>query len=149
MTRGPYLFYVAKRPHLAHVTPPFLLLLGAVACAGSESSPRVRIVQPQDGASIDTTAVQLELVAEGVEIGPAGKPGYAHHHLFIDRDITPIDHSIPAGQPGVVHLGAGQSEYLIENLTPGAHTVIAVLGDADHVPLAPPVTDTVQFTVKP
>lgn len=140
---------VAKPPHVALVSLLFPLVVATLACAASESAPRVRIVAPEDEATIDTSAVLIELAADGVEIGPAGQPGYAHHHLFIDREITPPGETIPAGQPGIVHLGAGQSQYAIDGLTPGWHVVIAVLADADHVPLAPLVTDTVQFTVRP
>ena len=59
-----------------------------------------------------------------------------------------MDEPIPAGQPGVVHLGGGQTEYVIEGLAPGEHRVIAVLGDWAHVPVETVSADTVTFTVQ-
>ena len=47
------------------------------------------------------------------------------------------------------HLGAAQTEYTIEDLGPGEHTVIAVLGDYQHVRIAEVAPDTVRFTVGP
>lgn len=95
------------------------------------------------------STVSVTLAASGVDIGPAGEPGKAHHHLFIDRDVTPPGLPIPGGEAGIVHLGNGQSEFTIENLASGEHTLIAVLADANHIPISPWVTDTVQFIVAP
>lgn len=126
-------------------------LLAAVACAGREGSPRVEIVEPADGAVIDSRDVRVVLAATGVEIAPAGeeRSGTAHHHLFIDRTLTPPSDPIPAGVTGIVHLGRGQTEFVVQELAPGPHSVIAVLGDWAHLPLDPLATDTVRFTVRP
>jgi hypothetical protein len=119
-----------------------------LACGTEAGTPSVEITQPAEGATVGSS-IPVTLAASGVEIGPAGEPGKAHHHLFIDRDVTPAAHPIPAGEGGIVHLGSGQSEFTIENLAPGQHILIAVLADADHIPIAPLATDTVRFTVAP
>jgi hypothetical protein len=122
-----------------------------VAC-GTEAPPAtVRIVEPAAGETVRGTTVRVVLAASGVEIAPAAdeRPGTAHHHLFIDREITPLADTIPAGVTGIVHLGRGQSEFVIEDLTPGEHRVIAVLADWAHVPLSPLASDTVAFLVAP
>ena len=114
-------------------------------------APRVRIVEPKQGATVTGKTVHVVLEAKGVEIAPAAehRAGTAHHHLFLDTDVTAADAGIPIGMAGIVHLGKGQKEYSFEAVTPGPHRLIAVLADPNHVPLKPLVADTVRFTVKP
>ena len=97
------------------------------------------------------TSVHVVLEAQGVEIAPAAehRAGTAHHHLFLDTDLTAPDAAVPVGVPGIVHLGKGQSEYTFEGVAPGVHRLIALLADPNHVPLKPLVADTARFTVKP
>ncbi len=116
-----------------------------------ESAPlmAVRLVEPADGAVIDGSSVSVVLEVEGLDIVPAGtiQPRSGHHHLLVNTDLTPAGQPIPA-TPGVqIHLGGGQTDYHLTDLEPGEYTVIAVVGDALHVPLDPPVVDTVTFTV--
>jgi len=125
-----------------------------VATASCSSGPparepiRVEITEPTNGAVVGPD-VRVVLAASGVTIGPAGvDSSAAHHHLFLDTDPTPPGQPIPAGEVGIVHLGKGQTEYVFEGLAPGEHRVIAVLANWVHVPLAPPVRDTVLFTVR-
>ena len=80
--------------------------------------------------------------------GGPQRAGTAHHHLFLDTDVTASDAAIPMETAGIVHLGKGQSEYSFEGVKPGTHRLIAVLADPNHVPLKPLVADTVRFTVK-
>jgi hypothetical protein len=63
----------------------------------------------------------------------------------VDRDITPVGVTIPA-EDGIIHLGAAQTEHEMQ-LEPGAHTIIAVLGDHAHVRPAEVKTDTVTVVV--
>jgi hypothetical protein len=135
-------------PTSKHLTP-LLLVAAAMACGEGAPSASVEIVEPPEGATLPSSSVRIVLAAGGVQIGPAGQEGMVHHHLFIDRDLTSMRETIPAGEPGIVHLGAGQTEFTVENLSDGEHTIIAVLADAVHLPLAPPVTDTVRFAVRP
>ena len=125
----------------------------AAAQAKPQAAPaaRVRIVEPTDGSTVTGTSVHVRLEAQGVEIAPAAehRAGTAHHHLFLDTDVTPADAAIPAGTPGIIHLGKGQTEYTFEGVAPGPHRLIAVLADPNHVPLTPWAVDTVRFTVKP
>ena len=125
--------------------------LAAVTCGGREGSARVDIVEPVDGAVVDGPDIRIVLTAAGVEIAPASeeRSGTAHHHLFIDRALTPPGDTIPSGLTGIRHLGRGQTEFVVRGLAPGTHTVIAVLADWAHLPLDPLATDTVRFTVQP
>ncbi len=120
----------------------------AVACAG-EDSARVEIVEPADGAIVNSRDVWVKLAAAGFEIVPASeeRSGTAHHHLFVDTALTLPSDTIPAGITGIVHLGRGQTEFVVQGLAPGAHRVIAILADWAHLPLDP-LADTVRFTVR-
>jgi hypothetical protein len=125
-------------------------VISAVLLAGCEAPAEVRIHAPGEG---DTLAgdVPVSLSASGIEIAPASehRPGTAHHHLFVDRDLTPPGEKMPSGTTGLIHLGKGDSTFTILALAPGEHRVIAVLGDSAHVPLDPLAADTVTFTVAP
>ena len=130
------------------------LVLGAVillplAAPAQTRHAKVKIAAPANGATV-SRPVKVILVATGVEIVPATvqRPGTGHHHLFVDHDLTPVDDTIPRGVTGILHLGRGQTEFVLDSLTPGPHRVIAVVADWKHVPLKPLVVDTVRFTVK-
>lgn len=124
-----------------------LLAFGAAGCDAPQAV--VEIVGPAGGAVVEGPNVRVVLAARGVEIAPASeeRPGTGHHHLFVDRDLTPLGDTIPSGVSGILHLGRGQTEFVLEGLAPGAHRVIALLADWAHVPLHPPAADTVEFTV--
>ena len=129
-------------------------LLAATPTVGAQAAPqapKVRIVEPQQGATVTGTTVHVKLESWGVEIAPVAehRAGTAHHHLFLDTDVTAPDMGIPVGTAGIVHLGKGQTEYTFEGVAAGPHRLIAVLADPNHVPLKPLVADTLRFTVKP
>ena len=126
-------------------------VLAAPACTEAAGPARVDIVEPVDEAVVNDSDVRIVLSAAGVEIAPASeeRSGTAHHHLFIDRPLTRPSDTIPAGVTGIIHLGRGQTEFVLQGLAPGTHSVIAVLADWAHLPLDPLTTDTVRFTVRP
>ncbi|MGH7645947.1 MAG: DUF4399 domain-containing protein [Gemmatimonadales bacterium] len=126
-------------------------LAALVLLAACRAGPpiTVRIVEPAEETSVAEPRVRVVLEATGIEIAPAAeqRPGIAHHHLFLDTDVTAPGDTIPAGTTGIIHLGRGQSEFTFDSLLPGEHRVIAVLADAWHVPHGSWRTDTVRFTV--
>jgi len=126
---------------------------GAPVAAAQQAAGlvRVRIVEPKGGDSVKGPSIHVVLQAQGVEIAPAAehRAGTAHHHLFLDTDLTAPDGAVPVGVPGIVHLGKGQTEYTFEAVAPGVHRLIALLADPNHIPLKPLVADTVRFVVKP
>jgi len=121
-----------------------------IATCTKQQAARVRIVQPRSGDTLTTAEVHVVLEAQGVEIAPATekRPGTGHHHLFLDSEVTPLSDKIPQGVTGIIHLGRGQSDFTFTDVAPGAHRLIAVVADGDHVPLKPPVVDTVRFVTK-
>jgi hypothetical protein len=135
------------------------LVLALVACgdapesggggAPAEAGPSVRITQPAEGARVAGGSVLVTLEVSGMTIAPAGTmdPGTGHHHLVVDAPLPAGGLPIPA-TPGVhIHMGQAQTEYELTGLPAGEHTVIAVVGDGAHIPLAPSVVDTVRFVV--
>jgi hypothetical protein len=124
--------------------------------AGAEQMPQmdmgaasVTIEAPMDGATVTGPNVTVRYSTTGVQIAPAGtmEAGTGHHHLFVDVDVTPMGEVIPAGVPGIIHLGMAQTEHVVEGLSPGEHRLIAVVADGMHIPLNPSVADTVTITV--
>ncbi len=120
---------------------------------GTESGPASRagtvaIVEPMDGATLETGPTLFKMETQGVEIVSAGTmdPGTGHHHLIVNGDV---DWSAPIPNDAGVHyhMGTGQTEFAVE-LPPGEHRIIAVVADGVHVPLDPPVADTIDVVVR-
>lgn len=123
----------------------------AQAGAAPAMGPRAIIVSPADGDTVGPE-VRVTLRAEGVHVVPADGMrvlGQGHHHLFVDTDPTPAGLPIPAGVPGIVHIGTGDSAWTLSGLAPGAHRLIAVLAYGDHVPMTGVAPDTVRIVVRP
>lgn len=114
------------------------------------ASPRVVIVEPAEGAQLDTGVVRIVMQTESIELAPAGedRPDTGHLHLFVNTPVTPAGTVIPAGVEGTVHLGQAQTSYELSTTTPGEYVVIAVLGDFAHRTIDPQAMDTVRFTVR-
>lgn len=113
--------------------------------------PRAVIVQPADGDTVGSE-VTVVLRGEGVDVVAADGfrvEGRGHHHLFVDAELVPRGAVIPAGVPGVVHIGTGAGEWTLSGLSPGEHRIIAVLAYGDHVPMEGVATDTIRVVVRP
>jgi hypothetical protein len=117
--------------------------------APEPAAATVSIAQPQDGASVTGPNVEVVLETTNLRVVEAGvmDPGTGHHHIFLDVDVTPMNEVIPAGVAGIIHKGDGTSVHTLENVPPGEHRLIAVVADGMHIPLNPPVVDTIFFTV--
>jgi len=138
-------------------------LLGLMACGrpdaaddpeaadgvGEAAQARVVITEPADGAVFDEGTVRVTMDVEGLVVAAAGvmDPGTGHHHLIVNGDV---DWALPIpNDPGVhYHMGLGQTEFTLEDLPPGEHRIIAVVADGVHVPLDPPVSDTIAVVVR-
>lgn len=120
------------------------------APAASEMLATVEILEPAASDTVDGPTVTVRLATDGVRIVVAGDTtsGTGHHHLYLDDDLTPADQPVPTVPGQIIHMGDGSTEYTFENVAPGEHRLIAVVGDGVHVPLQPWVVDTVTFTVR-
>lgn len=142
------------QPALAYA----LVSLAIAGCTGADTggersatyqeTPAAVITAPGEGEIVPGPAVTVTLGVENITLRPAGtdEPNTGHLHLFLDRDLTPVGGVIPT-EPGIVHLGKAQTEYTFEDLAPGEHVVIAVLGDYLHTFITGSKTDTVRITV--
>lgn len=120
-----------------------------VTCkAEVRSEPTACIMTPRDGGTVTGPAVRVVLAAKGIPIAPveSAKDGAAHYHLFLDVDVPAGSAAIPQG-PGITHLGDGKKHCQLDNVAPGMHRLIVVLGDNSHVPVARQKADTAYFTV--
>ena len=120
-----------------------VLLAPLPALAQRETAPegaRAYIMWPSDGAVIQGGKFWVRMGLQNMGVAPAGirRERTRHHHVLIDTDLTNPDEPIPNDRQHL-HFGAGQTEARLE-LPPGRHTLLMVLGDADHVPHNPPVT---------
>lgn len=128
-------------------------LVLAAACGEAAPPPAVAVpgvtILAPTGAALIGDSVTVRLRAEGIAIVPATGSrveGEAHHHLFVDADVTPEGEAIPRGE-GIHHLGTGADSLRI-GLAPGTHRLIAVLAWGDHVPVAGAARDTVVLTIE-
>ena len=114
----------------------------------AEPAVTVRITQPEEGATVGPD-VLVVMKTEGIEIVSITPPvvGTGHHHLYVDVDLTPLSDMIPQNDPQIIHMGDGSTERMLEGLAPGEHRLIAVVANPAHIPLDPPVVDTLHFTV--
>ncbi len=126
--------------------PAFLLgaflLVPIPAMADPVAAPegaRAYIMWPYDGTVINGGKFWVRMGLQNMGVAPAGirRDRTGHHHLLVDTDLTNPEEPIPNDKQHL-HFGGGQTEARLE-LPPGQHTLLMVLGDADHVPHNPPV----------
>jgi Domain of unknown function (DUF4399) len=119
-----------------------------MACARPAVPPAATIQSPADGW-MGSGPVKLTLAATGTTIAPVAeqRPGGAHFHLFLNVDPTAEGAPIPSGNPAIIHLGGGQTEYTYDSLPANSYRVIVVLADNAHVPLPGQKTDTINFMI--
>ncbi len=134
---------------------------GLAACASSDDAgdamdaPVVTFSNLADGDSV-ASPVNMCFEASGVTIEASGEihEGSGHHHVIIDPTddeltmFTTAGNPIPKDvEPRYVHLGDGSGCKDVE-LTPGEHTLLAVVADGGHITLDPPVHEEVTITVE-
>ena len=106
----------------------------------------VYIITPKNGQSL-TSPFVVKFGLSGMGVAPAGVeyPDTGHHHLIINAPSPNENKAISKKQ---LHLHKGQTEITIK-LTPGKHTLQAVLGDYSHIPHDPPVmSEVITVTVE-
>lgn len=94
-------------------------------------------------AVVDGSNVTVKMGADGVDV-VADPPSAEHFHVFLDVEPD-LDEAIPLENPAIVH--TREATVTFEDVSAGEHTIWVVLGDADHVPLDPPVMARLTATV--
>jgi hypothetical protein len=108
----------------------------------------VYFVAPANGAEVKSP-VTVRFGLRGMGVAPVGVvvEGTGHHHLLIDVETLPPDNQPLPVNDNVRHFGLGQTETEL-TLAPGTHTLQLVLGDALHIPHAPPLrSEKITITV--
>jgi hypothetical protein len=136
---------------LAGVLAAGALLLPACGGRPATDPPAasVTILSPAEGDTV-SLPVTVRLSATGVEVIPASgavEPGKGHHHVVVDVDVPDPALPLPS-QPGVIHLGSGAQELVLDSLPPGPRRLIAVFASGDHVAMPGVRQDTVRFVVR-
>lgn len=106
------------------------------------------LVSPRSGAVVQNPVV-IKASVKGITLIPASSPsvaGQGHLHVLIDTDM-PLSGQVIPFDDHHVHLGKGQSEFLLKSLTTGRHKIILVFTDSSHKVTNPPLTDTITITV--
>ncbi|MGI9627097.1 MAG: DUF4399 domain-containing protein [Longimicrobiales bacterium] len=148
---------------MARLPIALTLALAMVGCGGgdAESQPdpvdeppppaaSVSIVSPAAGATVPAGPLTVVFEVEGLVVAPAGTmdTGTGHHHLIVDADVESWTEPIGVEEGRYIHMGQAQTEFVLEGLEPGEHRLIAVVADGVHIPLSPPVSDTITITVE-
>lgn len=127
----------APAPAAAEAPPP---PPAAMPRTASPAGATARIVSPADGAVV-SSPVKVVFAVEGMTVVPAGDatPNSGHLHLLVDVPVpADLGQPIPKDEQHI-HYGKGQTEAEVP-LAPGPHTLILLLGDANHVAHDPPVS---------
>jgi hypothetical protein len=121
-----------------------------VACAKLDSvKGSVKITEPSEGASV-SNPVKICMEVKGVEVEPVTEGinmGKGHHHILVDVDQpTNLKNPIPKDEQHI-HMGDGATckEIILAH---GEHTIKILFAQGDHIPYDPPITDTINITVK-
>jgi hypothetical protein len=122
------------------------------ACSAPSREPRMTWVYPTEGTRVPDRDVPLQVAVRNFSLLRAGapRPNEGHLHFFIDvpADSIADGQLIPTDQADkYVHAGAPPFNTRTVALTPGVHTVTAVMGDGAHNKLAVPAPVSVTFIV--
>ena len=134
------------------ITAILLVLTCPLLLAGETPSvdgTRVYFINLKDGDQVNSPVlVQLGLTEQmGIAPAAADWPDTGHHHLLINAPTPNPNKSITKNKAHI-HLNMGQTEITLE-LSPGKHTLQAVLGDYAHVMHDGPImSDVITITVQ-
>ena len=130
----------------------FGLLFGSLVLASPVlAQPQIVITAPSNGGSVPGPNVTVSIQVTGTTLVPAAnatKLEDMHVHYLLDVDPAPWlsgTTAIPMGNPNIVHSGALSNTF--NDVAPGPHRVVVVLGLANHIAVQPPVAPAVSFTV--
>jgi len=121
--------------------------LAAIAAASTSAKPTIKIISPKAGATLSgpfDVTVQISNFNPSCDL--LGKPdvaGYGHWHLNVDSDSGPM-----MGMMTMFGMSCSNTLHSTSaGLSPGKHTLIALLTDNGHAPFNPDIADRVDVTV--
>jgi Domain of unknown function (DUF4399) len=105
----------------------------------------------KNGATVTSPFKVVFGLSPNMGVAPSGveKENVGHHHLLVDKALTPEEMTQPIMvDEQHIHFGKGQTETTL-TLPPGKHTLQLILGDWTHIPFKPPVqSEIITVTVK-
>lgn len=109
---------------------------------------RVFFPNVADGQEIELPFL-LQMGVEGMEVEPAGALnfGKGHHHLIIDGQAMDKGTSVPFDATNI-HFGKGQTEYTLDSLSKGDHTLTLQFANGAHLSYGVALSATVKVVVK-
>jgi hypothetical protein len=139
-------YRLAKLSAQAGISALMVFLGTAAGCAdqtfsrsAAPAEARVVLISPADGdITKRSITVQIARTGMGVESADGTWEEPTSLHLIVDTPLPDASLPIPNGEQHR-HIGVEQTEMGLE-LSPGEHTLQLVVGDANHVPLEPPIT---------
>lgn len=116
----------------------------AVQAAGGSAMPSVAFVTPKPGATVTTTAIHVQLAVKNFDVeckyvGQKTVPGRGHIHIMVDG----------ADMAHLINMYCSTSITIPgQGLTPGKHTIIAVLAGDMHNMVSKPAMLTINYEPK-
>ena len=126
-----------------------VLLIFLFSFSISFAADAVTIVKPQNGSNV-SGPVEVCMEVSGVQVEPAKKgvnDKKGHHHLLIDVAVPSNLGNAIGKDSNHVHMGDGSTCKTLK-LSSGKHTIHALFAKGNHVPYNPPISDTIEITVK-
>jgi hypothetical protein len=133
----------------------FLLAFAVLAIArggSAATAPSVSFVTPSDGSTVAGPRVEVALRVGGIKLVPAGSletSGQGHAHVLVDRAAPGAREFLSTDDPQIVHLGKPPLLSRAIPLSSGQHTLVAILGDSEHLVVRGQRTQTIHITVAP
>jgi hypothetical protein len=115
---------------------------------GYPDGARVFFPNLTDGQEIKLP-FQLQMGVEVMEVEPAGALNYGkgHHHLIIDGQAMDKGTSVPFDATNI-HFGKGQTEYTLDSLAAGVHTLTLQFANGAHLSYGEGLSTTIKVVVK-
>lgn len=109
---------------------------------------RVFFANLTDGQEIKLPFL-MQMGVEGMEVEPAGALNYGkgHHHLIIDGQAMAKGTSVPFDATNI-HFGKGQTEYTLDSLAAGVHTLTLQFANGAHLSYGEALSTTIKVVVK-
>jgi hypothetical protein len=129
-------------------------LVGAVfalAVVSTAAAQEERITSPANGARVAGPDVTITIAVTGTTLVPGAEAQRLedlHVHYMLDTDPAPYlsgTMPVPMGNPNIVHSAA--TSYTFNDVAPGNHRVVVLLGYSNHAAFQPPVAPSVTFQV--
>ncbi len=136
---------------LFYMLSVFSLCFVSIAQSNTGNIASIKFSNLKQG-QIVTSPVEICMTATGVIIEPVRNgvnAGRGHMHILVDYQLpSDLNKPLPFNVPeNVIHLGDGSNCRTL-NLSPGWHTIRAMIANGAHTPGEPPVTSVIDIKVK-